>query len=381
MLPGGSDATYRAAIARPYTLYSRVDVTDYLGNVLLSDLPVSSGSVQVTLAQRVTRSLQLTTHRDYFPLDRFGEVNPSAALFPFGNRIKVYRGVAYGDGSAAVFPIFTGRVDDVEMERSGAVSIAASDLTAEVVDAAFEVPTPSNSGAAVTDEIRRLITGALPNATYGAFDADGHVVPSVVWTNDRGKALDDLTSGAGGLWYSLATGDFVFRKVPWTASGKTPVATLSDGLGGLLVDYKLRMTRLGVNNSVVAIAERQDASTPLYTASRDLDSTSATYYRGPFGKKPITLQVQTPTTLAQLQALADTRLAMAKAIRVTFSKCQILPDPSLEIGDLVSVTTESTNDLLYAGYASTQAIIGYTMPVLEGAAMDLTLRSYVPLVS
>jgi hypothetical protein len=377
MLTGGTDPIYRAALGAPHQVYLRVDVTDYNGVVLLSDLPVTSGQIRATLSSRNTRSLTFGTYRAYYPLTASGAANSSAALWPFGNRVKVYRGVQYGDGQYDAWPIFYGRIDEPLLNRDGSVTVTCSDLTQEVVEAQFEQPTPSVTGAYVTDEIKRLISAGLTNATYGTFDTDGHVAPSVIWTTDRGKALDDLASGAGGIWYTLASGDFVYRKLPWTLSGRTPVATISDGPGGILLDYQLGISRTGANNSVVAVSERVDGSAPLTYVSRDLDPSSRTYYLGPFGRKPITVQLQTPLNLSQLKAVADTRLAQSKATTITFKQMKIVPDASLELGDLIQVYTESANDI-FEGYAAQQVIVGYTMPLLENQSMTLDLRSYVP---
>jgi hypothetical protein len=364
----GSDPTYRAALAAPHDLYTRVDVLDSANNVLQGDLPFTAGSVTANLAQRVVRTMELTFERSWYPVTAAGAVDTSALLAPFGNRLKAYRGISWADGSLTYFPVFTGSVDTVELDRNGQVKVTSQDLAADVVAAGFEAPTNSSAGVKLVPQFQTLISGALANAAFGTSDLAAAVMPALTWEFDRGKALDDVAAAAGMLWYQLPDGSFVMRLVPWAKAGLSAGATLVDT--GTLTDWKITVSRKGVNNAIVYVAERQGA-TPNFAVARDTVLTSPTRYRGPLGKRPRLIQNQVPLSQAQCLAAAKTTLQSAKAITIQFDNVTTVPDAALELGDVLQVNAD--------GVASLQVVTGFTLPLSEGAAMPLTLRAYAPL--
>lgn len=376
---GGLDAQYRDALTRPHTYYSRVDVLARDGSVLHSDLSFIDGSVRATLNSRVARVLTMTLDRSWFPLQTNGEIDTGGLLAPFGNRLRAYRGITYGDGSVVAFPVFYGRIETVAMTRAGSVSLSANDLAADVVDAQFEVPTSSVPTNTISTEFRRLVRGAIDDATFGTSDLTGVKIAPLTWQNDRAQALDDMSATASMLWYPLADGSFVQRLTPWTNPGQVAQISLADGTGAApgvqnaVADWTITVSRTGVYNSVVFASERQDGTPPVYATARDLDANSPTYYLGNFGRKPLLIQNQTALTQSQCLSAARSALRAATAITQTWDPVSIVPDASLELGDLVAVRAE--------GAASTQVVAGFTLPLRETGDMSLNLRAYAPVTA
>lgn len=381
---GGLDAQYRDALARPHTVYNRIDVLARDGSVLYSGavgegLPFIDGNVRATLNSRVARVLTLTVDRSWFPLLDNGEIDTGGLLAPFGNRLKVYRGIRYGDGSVISFPVFYGRIETVAMSRSGSISVSANDLAADVVDAIFESPQSSVPTNTISTEFRRLVTGALDDAEFGDSDLTGVKIAPIAWQSDRAQALDDMSATVSMLWYPLADGKFVQRLTPWTNPGQVAQVTLVDGTDaapgtyGTVSDWTITISRTGVYNSVIFTSERQDGSAPVYATVRDTDATSPTYFLGNFGRKPLLIQNQAALTQSQCVNAAQTALKVAKAITQTWDPVSIVPDASLELGDLVDVAAD--------GAASTQVITGFTLPLRETGDMSLSLRAYAPVIT
>jgi hypothetical protein len=376
---GGLDAQYRDALTRPHTVYNRVDVLDRQGNVLLSDLPFIDGSVRATLNSRVARVLSLSVDRSWFPLQTSGSVDTGGLLTPFGNRLRAYRGVTYGDGSVVSFPVFYGRIEQVQMARNGTVSLSAVDLAADVVDAQFENPQSSIPTNSISTEFRRLVTDALSDAVFGTSDLTGVLIPPLAWQSDRAQALDDMSATVAMLWYPLADGSFVQRFVPWTNAGQVAQVTLSDGTGAApgvshsVADWTITVSRTGVYNSVVFTSERQDGTAPVYAVVRDVTDGSPTNYLGNFGRKPLLIQNQAALTQSQCLAAAQSALRAATAITQTWDPVSIVPDASLELGDLLAMNAE--------GAASTQVVAGFTLPLRETGDMSLSLRAYAPVAT
>lgn len=376
---GGLDAQYRDALTRPHTAYNRVDVLAHDGTVLQADLPFIDGSVRATLNSRVARVLTLSVDRSWFPLLPNGSVDTGGLLTPFGHRLRAYRGIRYGDGTVVSFPVFYGRIEQVQMLRAGTVSLSANDLAADIVDAQFEAPEMSIPANSITTEFRRLVREALPDAVFGTSDLTGVKIAPLVWQSDRAQALDDMSATVSALWYPLADGSFVQRNVPWTNPGLTAQVTLADGTGaapgvnGAISDWTITVSRTSVYNSVVFTSERQDGTAPVYATVRDLAPSSPTYYLGDFGKKPLLIQNQTALSQSQCLSAAQTALKAATAVTQTWDPVSIVPDASLELGDLITMSAE--------GAASTQVIAGFTLSLLETGDMSLSLRAYSPVTA
>lgn len=376
---GGLDAQYRAALVRPHTAYIRVDVLARNGTVLQSNLPFIDGSVRATLNSRVARALSLTLDRSWFPLLTNGSLDTGGLLAPFGNRIRAYRGIQYGDGSIIQFPVFYGRIEQIQMSRSGSIALTGSDLAADIVDAQFETPESATTTNSISTEFRRLVREALPDATFGTSDLTGVLMAPVAWQADRAQALDDMSATVAMLWYPLADGSFVQRLTPWTKPGQTAQVTFADGTNAApgvenaIADWTITVSRTSVYNSVVFASERQDGSVPIFATARDLNPTSPTYYLGNFGKKPLLIQNQAALTQSQCLSAAQSNLKQATAITQTWDPVSIPPDASLELGDLIGMSAE--------GAASTQVIVGFTLPLRETGDMSLSLRAYAPVTS
>jgi len=376
---GGLDAQYRDALTRPHTVFNQIDVLDRQGNVLLSNLPIIDGSVRATLNSRVARVLGLSVARSWFPLASNGSIDTGGLLTPFGNRLRASRGILYGDGSQASFPVFYGRIEQVQMGRNGQVSVSANDLAADVVDAQFETPQSSIPANTISTEFRRLVSGALSDATFGTSDLTGVLIPPLAWQSDRAQALDDMSATVAMLWYPLADGSFVQRFVPWTKPGQVAQVTLADGtnaapgVNNAVADWTITVSRTGVYNSVVFASERQDGTAPVFATVRDVTAGSPTNYLGNFGRKPLLIQNQSALTQSQCLQAAQSALKAATAITQTWDPVSIVPDASLELGDLIAMNAE--------GAASTQVIVGFTLPLRETGEMSLSLRAYAPVTS
>lgn len=376
---GGLDAQYRDAISRPHTAYNRVDVLARDGTVLQSDLDFIDGSVNATLSSRVARTINLSVDRSLFPVTASGDVDVGGLLAPFGNRLAAYRGIRYGDNSLAIFPVFYGRIETVAVSRSGQMSVTGADLAADVVDAKFETPASSVPTNTITQEFKRLVRGALDDATFGTSDPTAALVAPLTWQEDRAQALDDMSSTVGMLWYPLADGSFVQRLAPWSVPGLTPQLTLTDGTNlaagssGQLSDWTITISRVGIYNSTVYTSERQDGTAPVYAIVHDLDPDSPTYYLGDFGKKPYLVQNQAALTQNQCLVAASVLLKQAKSVTQTWSPVTIVPDASLELGDLVQCISQDG--------VSKQVINGFTLPLRETGPMSLSLHAYAPVAA
>jgi hypothetical protein len=368
MLAGGTDLLYRSILGGPHRIITRVEV--WSGETRIDPygdkgVPIGGGSVSANLNSRVARTLSISVPRGLFPAD------PSGLLAPFGNYFKVYSGVDNPGGGNYVWPVFVGRINDITMDETGAVSVTAIDRAGDVQDSYFGRPYQSHKDEPIDDQFRELVLDAVPDATFGSFDEAGfNTTPNLIWNADRASACDDLANSSNLFWYPLADGSFVLRQVAWTRNS-TPVWTYTTVAGsGSLLAWSIKYSRTNVWNQITVVGELADGTTPVYALVQDNDPTSPTYANGPFGQKGQYYSVQTARTQGQALTLAYAYLRQQKSLTELWT-AQMIPDASLELGDAILIQTPDR-------LSSIQVVSGFTLSLDSKDTMNVTLQAQQP---
>lgn len=371
MLPGGLDPFYRRALAAPHEEYVLVEVLDGDGNVLPiprgSQAPdggllfLEGSSVNATLTSRVSRTCTVIVAEPLYP------AGPGDLLAPYGNRLRVTRGIRFADGHTYAWVVFTGRIQQPVLSPDGNCVVPAADRALEVAEAGFVVPQNSQAGATVTNEFRRLVTDALADAVFGASDTFVLPVPALSWESDRAGALEEISTSVGAFWYPLANGDFVQRRYAWTVAGD-PVVSLRDGQGGLIMGSPSR-DRDSVYNSISVSGERADGSTPVFAFAEDTNPESATYVNGPFGRRNRHIRLQTPATPGSAQSAANDWLRRSIGLFETWRWTQPV-DAALELGDLVSLDAYGRTGII-------QVVSAFSIPLEPGGFMSVQAHAQI----
>lgn len=365
---------YRAALASSHEAYARIEVwrsgvqVDELVWVDRDDpytknVPVFfDGSVRATLGSRVTRTLSLSVPSWLYPW------NDTDLLNPYGQELRVYKGVRYGNNSPDEFPVFKGTVERVRPTRTGVCKLEAADTALRVAGAGFVSPMPSQVGDPVLDEFERLVLDADPLAEFGAHDSITGKVPALSYDDDRGAALDSLAKAASANWYTLASGLYVMRFVPWTVPPSSSPIVMTDGPGGTLLEAFPERSTDGIFNRVTVTSDRPDGGAPLYATASDEDPTSPTWVGGPFGVRSTQVRVTGATNQGQLLYLAKN---LVKRARTLTSAWQVtcVPDASIELGDAL--------DLTFQQHSAVQYVAGFTMPLDQSGLMSVDCRDLI----
>lgn len=376
MIPARS-RNYRDALAAPHEAYSRVEVwrsdikveelvyRDRGSMVYGLDMPeFLTGSVRSTLGSQVTRQLQLSVPRSLFPRTK------SALLAPYGNELRAFRGVRYGDGSEDEFSIFTGPITRARPPGRESVVVEAKDRSFLVAGAGFPSPVASQVGDLVVDEFERLVLDANPRATFGTHSALTELVPALAYDGNRGQSLDSLAKTANAFWYCLADGRYVIRRIPWSVAPTSGPVTMTDGPGGTLYSAYPDRDAGGIYNQVPVVSERPDGGPAIWAFVEDTDPDSPTYVGGPFGKRCMSpVRVTGAVNQGQLLSLASQILARTRTIIEGWS-ITCVPDGSLELGDPL--------DLTFLGDRASQLIASFSMPLEPNAQMSIECRGVDP---
>ena len=352
-----SSALYKQALPYPHKRRTIVDVLDASGTVLASDIQITDGTVSASLTNRVTRNATLSLSEDQFPDLDTDVFSPTRAI------LRIRSGIQYADGTAEIFPLFLGRVQEVTLSPDGRVDIDADDLAADVIGFRFEQPRNATPGT-VIQQIRELISEAVPGATFGTDNVTDAEVPKLTWDEDRGQAVDDLAESLGARWYALGNGDFVVRAFPY--DNGTVVQTLEDGELGLMSTAAINKSRRGTANSVTVVSERLDGTDPVRVTARNTVAGSATQYADTFGRVSQIIKIQTPLTNSEAQRLARAQLNAAAALTEQWSVV-CTPDHTLEPGDPLR--------LRYRGRSVIQVVDRIDYPLGLGP-MSLATRAF-----
>lgn len=379
MLPGGNDPLYRRVLATSHRVFTQIAIFDG-NNVPVTKLKYGlrnnystadqslvfyGGMLTATLGSRVTRTLRFSCHEDLYP------VLDTDPLNPYGPIVRAYAGVELGDGSRKyVWQVFGGRIQNTSWDSdSGTCLVDCYDFAADVIDNGFLRPVNSTVGALATSQIRELILDGYPDASFGTDDVFNIRMPQLTWESDRGQALDEVAKSLGALWYELATEQFVTRRIPWTVAGD-PVVFLRGGQGGHIVSARANRSRSNVYNAIAVTGERADGTIPVYATSVDSNPASPTYALGPFGRRTRQSHLQTPTTQGQVQGIANDLLQSSKALTESWDLV-IIPDASLELGDVVGIEIGKRTGVV-------QVVSAFNLPLDLSGPMTVSCRAQEP---
>jgi hypothetical protein len=155
------------------------------------------------------------------------------------------------------------------------------------------------------------------------------------------------------------------------------VFTFTDGENGTVMEFNSSITRDGAFNAVVAKGQYPDtagtkAGQEIIATARDTVATSPYRDGGPFSPYLVPFGYASPlmTTLAQVQAAANTRLANLRRSASRTVRVSAVPHPGLQLGDAVAVTSDRLGLSDAIG-----RVDAFTLPhQADGGAMAVTVR-------
>jgi len=345
----------------------RVQVDAYRAGILVqSDLPVGGGSVTIDATSDVRRQLDLSIADPSLAPAAGSTTGP---LAPFGTELFVRRGIAFPDGSVEWVPLGWFRVQQVSASLSvGVVRVQCVDRSRTVADAKFLTMTQSVTANTIPNEIKRLVQGAIPTATFIDQTGSTTMTPELMWESERWAAITDLARSIGAECFFDANGNCVLRSVP---SIDSAVSWYVDaGASGVLVEGSRETSRESTYNGVVATGERTDNFAPYSATVTDNNPSSPTYWLGAYGQVPYFYTSASITTLTQAQSAASGLLARTKGLTRQVSLSSV-PNPALDAGDVIQVVFP---DASYERHV----VDSLSIPLDPSEAMPIGTRSTDP---
>lgn len=344
-------------------------VESWLGEQqLAADVPFTTGSIDCDDTGTVKRRLTLTVpvrtpERSWDPVD-----DPYAPLAVYGQRLHVWAGIGYPDGSTEILNQGWYVITKWSFtESDSTISVEAQDLAQLLVDDRFTQPHSPLVPSSYGQEFTRLIDGIMP-VRIDLPDRDMPDAATTVWDRDRDQALNELTAAWPARWYIDDDGTAVAAPPYDAVSDDSPLdVQLTDGSLGTITARQRGSDRGALYNIAVVDGKTNDDGSPGPHAVAQVTSpASPIRVDGPYGRIPQFYSSDLIVTRDQAQATADTNL-ISYATAGRTEPVTIVPDPALELGDVCRVYTKD-------GFMCTGRIQKLTLPLTPGdAPMDVTV--------
>jgi hypothetical protein len=350
-------------LAESHTPVTQVQLFLTDGRVL--DIEHTGGSVSVDRGNAIRRTCSVTV-ADPALIPR----TPSDQLATYGARLRVARGVEYGDGSQELVPLGVFRLDSVDGDVSeGPVTLSGKDLSAVVGDDRFTEP--YTASGTVVGAITALIQRSIPTADVISIIVDTPIGSRAFDVEaDPWEGCREIAAAAGAEVYANADGVFVIATLPDLLTA-TPAWAIEATAGGVYVSANRAMSSDGVYNGVLARGENTaDNVAPVSYLAVDDDPDSPTYWDGPYGRRPLFYSSSTLTSVGACTQAANLKLAQAKAPNAS-GDISSLPNPALEPGDVLRVMHEDgTRELHQVASFSVPLDLGGSFPITTISAKE-----------
>ena len=358
---------FRSAVRTSHTAVSKAEV--WRGSQKVLDLPVRDGSVTVSVSQATRRTCSLSLLEDRAAND----LVPSTAfdaLTPFGNELRLYRGVQFADGSQELVPLGVFVITAVEFSETAegiAISISGVDRSVRISRNLWLQPYRVASGT-LTNAITGILQNRWPSVEL-AFPSIGVNVEQQVLGQESGsdpwKDAVYLAEMAGYDLFFDQNGIAVLQPFP-AADSASVVATYSDT--DVLIRLARQDTTTDTYNGVVYVVESSWLITPFRVEVWDDNPASPTYRFGNFGEVPKVFSQSAITNTSAAQSAASLLLSRGLGLAQSVS-WDLIVDPALDVNDVVLVSNAGTKT------DRVMIIDQLTVPLSPSSPMQATART------
>lgn len=309
------------------------EVTLFRADGIVETLDHTGGSVSVDRGNSVRRTCTVTI-ADLTLIPR----TAADKLSVYGARLRLARGVDYGNGEGEMVPLGVFRLDETAGDvDEGPVTLTGKSLECIVSDDKFTAPYKATGTAvgAVTALIQRSIPDAV--VTTAATVVDAAIGPRTFdIEGDPWAAVAEIAATVGAEVYASPDGEFVISDLPDILT-TTPVWEIKAGEGGAYIQANRGMSSDGVKNGWLVRGENTETNVaPVSALVVDNDPSSPTYWSGPFGHRPDFYTSAAIISSGGATAAGTLKLRSSVAPNAS-ADISSLPNPALEPGDVIRV--------------------------------------------
>jgi len=325
------------AIKGSYRLSILAEVLSPDDDVLVTNLPIQAGSVTVDAGSEIRYTCSITVS-DIAYLPRL-ESDP---LAPYGNILKLHRGVRYTNGQVERVPIGVFVID----QAGGDLDIGPLTVTGKGLESVLQAnkltePYSTTGTTTHVGAITALVTAVMPSASISSSGVTDDQIPATkTWDvdADRWAACRELARAIGAECFFDAAGTLVIRDIPPAPEAATPVWEVASAEGGVMVSAEVTMSLAGLYNGVRCQSDGNsvDNTAPVSAQAVDSDPLSPTRWGGPLGYRLKIVKSPLYKDAPQCAAAAARLLPQVLGPNRTVG-LRTVPNPALEAGDCIRV--------------------------------------------
>lgn len=309
----------------------------YSAGTLQRTLEITEGSITIDDAP-IRRRANITL------TDPTGDLTPTDAtslLSPFGNEIKLYRGIQLSTGPEYI-PLGVYGISSVRITESGqslTMVVQLYDRARKVILARLVNDYVIAAGTNYVTAIQDLITFRYPGATFSFPTGVTNTTPRLYFQEnwDIWKQAQKMAVAIGYDLYFDAYGVCTMTPVPSIYNAS--VWDYSEGPESMILSVDRSLNDEEIYNHFVVTGESTSNSTPYRGEASDTTPTSPTYIYGAFGDRPQFIRSGLVTSNAQAQTMATAELQ--KSIGQPLSaNVQSIVHPAHDVGDVIRIVRD-----------------------------------------
>ena len=335
-------AAFRAAVRASHIAISRAEI--WSSGTLLGTIPIETGTVKIN-----TQSIQRRTAALFLRAPRGSSLIPATAvdeLSPFGNELRLYRGVQYPDGTQELAPLGVFLITNSKIiDGADAVQIEVDggDRSLYVSNNKWTQPYQMAAGLLVT-AITTAILDRYPDAIINVpATINASINQQVLGTSSGGDPWADLVSIAQTAGYDLfldALGQFTLQAFP-SIDGLTVDVSYVESQGNPVTEVEADTDTFQTYNGIIYVGAGSNITTPIRVEAWDTDPASPTYRFGKFGQRPQMI-VQSLIYDANQALVAATALLTRSLGATQLVSWKQVPNPAADGFDVVFLQNTGT---------------------------------------
>jgi hypothetical protein len=321
---------------------------------------VLDGTVSLDANAASRGRLDITLPRDLVP------TGATSLLAPFGNELRVGRGIEFPDGTREIVPLGVYRIQTADPTPDG-VRISGLDRSIRIIEPGFEDPFYLEAGIPIHEAIEEGLRELIPNLST-RFTTTSLVTPAryAEAGADRWDFYQGLALAMGCVLYFGPQGEAVLE--PARSLDTTAALQLVEGEGGALIDALPSWDREDVVNRVRVVGEGVTATgAPPLGVAIDDDAASPTRYGGHFGRATYEWRSEYILTDADALHSAEILLSQKRGVAKSVS-LDTLVNPAIEPYDVAYIEREEY------GVAEDHMLDSVSIPLTVSGSMSAQTR-------
>lgn len=332
-----ASAALKAAVRTDHVVIAKAEV--WASDQKLQEINIKDGTVTVDSDSAVRRTCEVSLFTEREATNLVPD-NDFDLLTPFGNELRLYRGVQFDDGTQEYVPLGVFVITEVAIEDTNegvSIRLSGEDRSIRISRAKWTKPYQMSNGSLESSLLALLkdrysdVQTAFPTTNVSVND----VVLGSENENDPWKDAVEIAELVGYDLFFDQNGVAQLKQFP-SLDGSVVVALYSEDSGTTITRLDRTISTKETYNGVIYTIEGTDVATPIRVEAWDENSASPTYRYGAFGEVPTFITTNLLATSDEAIRAAAALLNNYVGSQETISWNSIV-DPTLDVQDVVYI--------------------------------------------